>query len=134
MARMISNYEKHKERIIVFIKENPSSSPGCIYRELTGGSCGFSTCTECAELLAEFLQAETPRPLSEKEIMFCRIAECGGIERRPDGRLVFSPDEGRGSFRAYHDITFLGIFNWLESIDGFFDIGEYLESMKAQDE
>lgn len=133
MARKISNYELHKERIINIIKKDPAAV-GCIYQELTGGECDDYKCIQCREMLIDFLMEVVDRPLSEKEIMFCRIAECGEIERRPDGRLVFSPDEGRGSFRDYYDIKFLDIFNWLESIDGVFDIGEYLESMKVLDE
>ena len=128
MARMITNYEKHKERIITFMKDNPTSSPGCIYRELTGEGCKDYKCYECTDLLAEFLLAETERTLSEKEIMFCRIAGDGFIERRPSGILIFLKDRDGSGYLTSYDSSFLDIFKWLEVSDEAFDVESWLKS------
>ena len=127
MARMITNYEKYKEDILELIAGNPSAV-GCIFQVLTGGSCDPSTsCDQCASLLNIFLQQEAEHPLSEKEIVFCRIMETGYIERRKDGHLWLIKDEGNG-YSIPSDITFLELFEWLEVSDRRFDIRGYLNS------
>ena len=126
MSRMITNYEKHKEKILQLIADMPPSV-GCIYQELTGGDCIDCHCEQCAKLLASFLQEETEHPLSEKELMFCRIVESGAVERRTNNNLAFLKDKGNGYMAAY-DITGLGIFEWLEVTDGRFSIEEYLKN------
>lgn len=126
MARMITNYEKHKDRVIASLRGDVASV-GCIYQDLTGGDCPTSGgCKQCAKLFADFLQEETEHPLSEKEIMFCRIAETGCIERRPNGTL-FLFRYRNGEIATANDITFLDIFDWLEAADESFNIEEYLK-------
>ena len=133
MARIITNYEKYQNRIIEILKNPEIGTPsiGCLYQELIGGTCPSTGCDTCKSLLVEFLEGNTKRSLSEKEIMFCRIVETGFIERRNDGHLCLIKDAGNG-YSIASDITFLELFEWLEVSDRRFDIRGYLNSYETE--